>query len=366
MKVYINGRFLCRRLTGVDRFAIETIKELNELIAENHQSIKEIEYFIVVPHGAEINITFSHLKIIRFGFFKNQLWEQFSLPFLIFNKKAILLNLCNTGPLICRRQIVVIHDAAIKRVPETFSFRFRLWYGILMPILGQFAKEIITVSQYSKHDLIDFFKIPNSKISVVGEGGEHIAKFNSDLDIFNRTNVRPNTYILAVSSHAPHKNFSLIADALKNISKECEVSFLIAGGTNPKIFSESIDMHSGKIKLLGYVSDNELKALYSNALCFIFPSLYEGFGIPPLEAMNCSCPVLASNAASIPEVCGDAALYFSPTDSDKLAHLIEYVINNKKIRDELKIKGIERAHIFSWRNTAIKVANSCNKVLRES
>ncbi len=273
----------------------------------------------------------------------------------------MVLNLCNTGSIFVRSQIVVIHDAAVVRIPSTFSLAFRVWYKTLMPVLGRVAKKIVTVSEYSKKDIINFFGVHPEKVQVVGAGGEHILSQQPDAGILEKFQVHPGSYVLAVSSHAPHKNFSLTIESLK-LSKNANIPYLIAGGANQKIFGENSQLDSSKVTLLGYVSDNELRALYEHALCFVFPSLYEGFGLPPLEAMNCGCPVLASNAASIPEVCSDAALYFSPHDPQELSKLIDNVAHDADLRKSLVNQGLKRAKDFSWKNSAIDIARMCKEI----
>jgi glycosyltransferase involved in cell wall biosynthesis len=166
--------------------------------------------------------------------------------------------------------------------------------------------------------------------------------------------------VFAVSSLATHKNFGLVVEALGKLENP-PFDIAIAGGANARVFGNSGILNSPNIKWLGYVSDEELRALYESAMCFVFPSIYEGFGIPPLEAMNCGCPVLASHAASIPEVCGDAALYFNPNDADELAALLLRVSKDEELRAEFSRKGLARAQEFSWENAARQILDVCRE-----
>jgi glycosyltransferase involved in cell wall biosynthesis len=127
----------------------------------------------------------------------------------------------------------------------------------------------------------------------------------------------------------------------------------VAGGSNPRVFRGRHLEHDGyALHATGYVTDGELRALYENAACLVYPSLYEGFGLPPLEAMLCGCPVLVSDAASLPEVCGDAALYCNPRDPDNIAEKIRTLIEEPALRNELRCRGMERARNFTWRRAS--------------
>lgn len=359
--VYINGRFLSRRMTGVDRFAIELLKALDQLINKQHESIVGYEFYILLPKGTKVDISFRYIPMVEIGSFQGHLWEQISLPAFRLGRKSLLLNLCNTAPVISWSQLVVIHDAAVSRIPDTFSWKFRLLYKILMPVLGYLSKRVLTVSEFSRRDLAKFFHISKRKIYVIGESGEHIKGFNVDNDILSKHGLSKKQYLLAVSSQAPHKNFKLISDAIEHL-QDFEFDIVIAGGMNAAVFGQNANSLSRKIKWIGYVSNEELRTLYENALCFVFPSLYEGFGIPPLEAMSCGCPVLASNAASIPEVCGDAALYFSPEDPNALAVLIESFCKDSELQKRMITKASHRAATFSWESAALSLLHHCDQM----
>jgi glycosyltransferase involved in cell wall biosynthesis len=354
--IIINGRFFSRRATGVDRFAYEIISSIDELIDTNDPSVKGLDFKIMLPPGIKPDRTFLHIPMETVGTLNGQLWEQCDLPRAL-PQNSVLLNLCNTGPIVTRSQIVVIHDAAIAKIPAAFSLPFRLWYRILLPILGRVARKVLTVSEFSKKEIVPIFKIPQDKVSVVIEGGEHILRVQPEYAALKNFGLSDRPYILAVSSMATHKNFRLVLDAVSKIENP-PFDIAIAGGANSRVFGDSGIVAGDNLKWLGYVSDSELRALYESALCFVFPSLYEGFGIPPLEAMHCGCPVLASRSASIPEVCGNATLYFDAENADELADLLGRISNDPALRTELKIKGHERATLFSWKKAALQVLAS--------
>jgi glycosyltransferase involved in cell wall biosynthesis len=353
----INGRFFGRRLTGVDRFAIEVIRAIDKLLESKDV---DVVVRILVPPGTTVAAEFKCIEVQEVGLGRGQFWEQFSLP-RVLGKTDVLLSLCNTAPIFVRKQIVVIHDAATAKIPSAFSWKFRAWYKVLMPLLGAVASKIITVSKFSQREICSAYRIPTQKVSVVLEGAEHILRVASDNGVIDRFGLRDRPYVLAVSSMAHHKNFRLVLASLPYL-KNCNFDIVIAGGANPKVFGGIGGADLGGVKWVGYVSDEELRALYSNALCFVFPSLYEGFGIPPLEAMTCGCPVIASHAGSIPEVCGGAALYFDPLDAEGFARLLRKVCEDADLRASLIEMGEAHAKSFSWESAARRILRVCSEV----
>jgi glycosyltransferase involved in cell wall biosynthesis len=351
--ITINGRFFSRRPTGVDRFAYEVLSSINILIGDDDPAVRGLSFKIMLPPGVTPEQKFLYIPTENVGWSYGQMWEQWDLPRAV-PQESLLLSLCNTGPVLLGRQVVVIHDAATVKMPMAFSRMFRLWYRVLLPLLGRISRKVLTVSEFSKEEIVSAFGVLRDKVSVVVEGGEHILRSPADTTAIQRFGLSSRPYVLAVSSMAAHKNFQLVLDAISHL-KDPPFDVAIAGGANSRVFGIASMMDSERVKWLGYVSDAELRSLYESAMCFVFPSLYEGFGIPPLEAMNCGCPVLASRAASIPEVCGDAALYFDPHNAGELATLLLRMANDSALRAELAIKGHTRAAQFSWEMAARQI-----------
>ncbi|MED4270806.1 glycosyltransferase family 1 protein [Geobacillus stearothermophilus] len=354
MKIYINGRFLTQSLTGVQRYASEVVKQIDLMLEKNLIDNNIYKFILVTPNDKLNNLNLKHIKIKSVGKLKGHLWEQFELPF--FCKDGILLSLCNVGPVLKRNQLVTIHDAAVYAVPDTFSFSFRIWYQILLRLLGKVSKKIITVSNFSKKELIKYAKINEKKIKVIYEGAEHILNNNHDYSILEKHHLKKRGYVLAVSSLNPRKNFKTLIKAFKEpILNNLNLDFVIAGPKPEKLFAKIKNFENKDFKYLGYVTDSELRTLYENALCFVYPSLYEGFGIPPLEAMLCGCPVIVSNQTSLPEICGNKALQCNPMDSNDIAKKILLIYSNDELRKKLIIDGKTHARNFSW--------SSCTKEL---
>jgi glycosyltransferase involved in cell wall biosynthesis len=165
----------------------------------------------------------------------------------------------------------------------------------------------------------------------------------------HRLDRRP--FVLAVSSTSPNKNFRSVVRALESL-EGVDFDVVIAGGTNPRVFGSQAGSLPASVRHVGYVSDGELRALYEHAACFVYPSFYEGFGLPPLEAMACGCPAIVSEAASMPEVCGEAVLYCDPHDPIDIAEKLRRLMDDARLQSRLRQRGLQRAELFSWRRCA--------------
>ncbi len=352
-RIYINGRFLVQKITGVQRYATETIKALDKLIGEDME-LQKTYCEILLPKTAEryCYVSLQHIRMKQVGRLSGHLWEQIELPY--YSRKGFLLNLCNCAPLIKKNQMVAFHDAAVCGVPETFSFIFRWWYKMMFRFLGYRLQNILTVSKFSKEELHKYFSIHLNKIHVTYNGIEHINRITPDNRILGKHHLKQKKYVLAVSSINPSKNFKLILHAAQK-EKLKDKKFVIAGTKNTKIFKEEATNIPNNVKFIGYVSDEELVALYRNAACFVYPSLYEGFGIPPVEAMACGCPVIVSNRGSLPEICGDGALYCDACNSEDLADKIDSLLSNEPLCAELIPKAYNIAEKYTWESVARKI-----------
>jgi glycosyltransferase involved in cell wall biosynthesis len=357
-KLFINARFLTQSITGVQRYALELVKSLDSMIDADELDGTKYSITLLAPRNIKYIPEFKHIKLRIVGRLKGHFWEQIELPY--FSSKGLLINFCNAGPLLKRNQIVTIHDAAVFATPSNFSFIFRSWYKVLLYGLCKNSLRVITVSNFSMKELIRYCQIDPGKLRVIYEGKEHAITIKADNNIIQKLNLTKKKYILAVSSLNPNKNFRAIIDALEEIKND-DFEIIVAGGTNPKIF-EMQEKFPDKVKYVGYVSDNELRTLYEHAYCFIFPSFYEGFGLPPLEAMALGCPVIVSHSSSMPEVCADAALYCDPYNPSDLANQINRLLEEPELRDELIIRGIQRGELFTWKNCG----HETMKVIKEA
>ncbi|RED65083.1 glycosyltransferase family 4 protein [Cohnella lupini] len=360
MNIYVNARFLTQTVTGVQRYAIELIKQWDQLLEEEPDDRRFYSITLLSPPGAIHELDLKHIKVRRVGSFGGHAWEQLILPY--YARKGLLINLCNTGPIWKRKQIATMHDTAVFDHPEAYSFLFRSLYRFIQKSLGKRAQRVLTVSQFSKSRLIANCRIKEDKIRVVSLGMEHMQKLDSDREMLSLHELVSKGYVLAVSSMNPTKNFPNIVRAIEMLN-EVDYQIVIAGGTNGKVFGTANVPHSDKLKWVGYVTDPQLKALYDGAACFIFPSTYEGFGLPPLEAMTCGAPVIVSRSASLPEVCGEATLYCDPIDPRDIAEKIDQVMASSELRQSLRLKGLRRAAQFSWNKCAKETWEAVKEVV---
>jgi len=195
---------------------------------------------------------------------------------------------------------------------------------------------------------------------VIHHGHEHLLDVDPDISVLSRNHLGEKPFFLTVGSNSIHKNLNVILDALKHFKND-EFNLVIAGGNFKRVFQETnIEVPSNVIQL-GYVTDNELRSLYENALAFIFPSKYEGFGLPVLEALSFGCPVICSNAASLTEVGGDAVTYFDPNDARKLEMEMEKILRRTLTGEELNLMKVHLSK-FTWKESVLKTFS----IIRES
>lgn len=336
-KIIINGRFLTQRITGVQRYAREICLELDKIIEPS-------EIIMAVPPDASDIPQYKNIKVEKVGIFHNRLWEHISFPLYVMKNKAVSLNLCNVAPLI-QPGIVCVHDMKIKATPQFFSKKFLLWYNILFFNAMKRAKKIITVSNFSKEEIIKYYHVDDEKILVIPNGWQHFERIKYDESALDKYGLQKGSYFFAMSSLEPNKNFKWIAEsALKNPNE----LYVVAGSINEKVFSDGLGFKCpNNMKLIGYVSDGEAKTLMRDCKAFLFPSIYEGFGIPPLEAMSAGAKrIVVSDIPVMHEIFGDS---------------VEYIGRNNKIC----FKDYKILNKFSWEYSAknIHISNKRYKII---
>jgi glycosyltransferase involved in cell wall biosynthesis len=346
-KIYLNGRFVGRRVDGVGRTARELTARLLRLIASDAR----YEGRILAPENPPAGDLASILTPPRQSLAGGVLWEQFVLP--LRSRDGYLVSFSNTGPLALRRQLVVVHDASVFALPDNYSFAFRAWYRFALKILLRRARTVVTDSAFSREELARFCAIPRERIAVIHCGSDHLDPVAPEPAVLSRAGLAHDGFVLAVGTPSRAKNLGSLIEAIGRLGRK-DLPLVLAGALEPRVFKANRIEVPPWVRVLGAVSDGELKALYQSARCFAFPSRYEGFGLPPLEAMRCGCPVVASNAASLPEVCGDAALYAAPGDVEALAHHIASYADSAELRQAYRARGLARAAEFTWEAAARK------------
>ncbi|UCD94199.1 MAG: glycosyltransferase family 4 protein [Candidatus Zixiibacteriota bacterium] len=341
--IVVNARFLTQQTTGVQRYAAEIARRLKELVPDT---------VFVSPHDTFHNELADELNAERIGRFTGHLWEQFSLPRFLRRQRVrpLLANLANTAPLYYRPKIVTIHDVAFMENPEWFSRRFARFYRYVIPRIAKSADKVVTVSEFSKREIIRLLHVPHEKIIVINDA---VCDCFLQPDSSSRHN-EYGDYILTVSSLNPRKNFKRMLQAFEELNRH-DIKLVIVGSENSHLASgEIITLLQSRDRVIftGFIPNKELAALYSGAKVFLYLSLYEGFGIPPLEAMACGCPCLVSNTSSLSEVCGDAALYCDPYDVTDIAAKMKSLLDDEDLRSQLIARGSARVQEFSWDKSA--------------
>jgi glycosyltransferase involved in cell wall biosynthesis len=256
--------------------------------------------------------------------------------------------------------VLTIYDMSHELYPDSFSrFDFASKYKTM---LASKANRIIAISENTKKDIIRILQIPDSKIDVT--------PLATDLSLIKMKTPAvslPERFILYVGKRNTYKNFFFLLKAFSSLTGMNNKYSLVCAGGGPFNKQESCEIDklksSDKVIQLN-ANDDELAYLYSKAKAFVYPSLYEGFGIPVLEAFACGCPAIISNRSSLPEVGGEAAQYFDPENSESLTDKLNAVLENENLAHELRVKGLERVKLFSWKQTALQTLETYKKVIR--
>lgn len=355
----VNGRFMGRPITGVERFAREILVALDQGLPEWLPGVRLI---VAVPRGTPDTLGLKHAEVVEVGHRQGHAWEQLELA--RFQPERPLISLCNTAPVWRPNHLVVIHDAAVFSMPEAYGWKFRLAYKVMHHALAKLGAGILTVSQFSRQELARHLSLQSDRIGVLPESGEHMLRLRPDDSILDQYGLRERPYVLAVSSNHLGKNFGFVAEALLQLGQP-DFDVVVAGGSNSAVFTQRGTSLPSFIKRVGYVSDEALSSLYRHAACFVFPSVYEGFGLPPMEAMTLGCPVLASRAASIPEVCGDAANYFDPRDPQSFIRALQGVMMaDAKQKEAWRTRSVSHSQSWTWRRAAHDLAQKMKERLR--
>lgn len=347
--LFVNARFLTQHITGVQRYAIEISKQLKFKLGDG--------VLFLSPKNIVHNEIARNLGVRVIGKNSGHIWEQLDLPVYIKREGGpLLLNLANTAPVFYKNKICVVHDIAYERFPQTFNWKFRLFYKFVIPKILKNSRKIMTVSKFSRNEISQLYGIQSDRIDIV---------YNSVNTTFKNIRIEnKEKYILAVSSLHYQKNFHSLIEAFDGLGDE-NIKLFLVGEINKNFTNLNLlekVKNNTNIIFIGRVSDEELARLYSNAICFVFPSFYEGFGIPSLEAQSCGCPVVCSNAASLPEIYGDSVVYFNPYNVEDMRGKIQMVLNDENLQNELRAKGFENIKRFSWEESAQKIINLVNKL----
>jgi glycosyltransferase involved in cell wall biosynthesis len=339
----INGRFLTQPVTGVQRYAREITERLDRFLHDNQGTAG-----IYLPAGNEPLPPYQALRAERAKRLTGHLWEQLALPA---QDRSYLVNLCNLGPAIRRRQVVCIHDANVFNMPESYSLAFRAVYRTLLPLLARRAAAITTVSRFSAQELARHLPLTAEQITVLPNGHEHVFRWDAGRSTLLSQHRFERPYVFILGSRARHKNIQLIL-GLAQALDQLGIDIVVTGGKANIFAGDEQSAPAPNVRSMGFVNDDDLAALLTGALCLVFPSFTEGFGLPIVEAMALGCPVISSDRASMPEICGDAALLAPPDQPELWLRQIESLLRSSDLRSELAARGHQRVKSFSWETSA--------------
>lgn len=306
-KIVFNGLLFSQRQTGVHRYTREVLKELDKIVNPN-------QYELVVPNYTKNVMKFKNIKVVYYGNVKGTLWEQTSFVRYLRKNNAESVNFNNTLPLL-KPGAIVIHDVCYKIHPEYFTtFRGKLtvlWHKINFRVASICKVPIVTVSHFSKYQIIDTYKIDSKRIKVIGCAWQHMNEIESDESILQKYKLQKKSFFFTLGSISINKNTTWV---YKVAEKYPQYKFVI-GGAKSNNADININLKNNNIMFLGYISNEEIKALMQNCKAFMFPSIYEGFGLPPLEALSQGADVITSNSASLPEIYKNSVHYIDPYDT---------------------------------------------------
>lgn len=376
MRIGIDIRSLIFTRAGISCYTFNLIKALSAVDKEN-----EYLLFCNTKSGYDWSGYFRVKEdVIRFphlGRFTEKLWEEVFLPQRLLAKKIDVFH--SPRYMLPKKKpchfIVTIHDLSFKRIPQLFTRKVFDCVNHWVEFSVEKADKIIAVSGHTKNDLINLFNAKAEKIEVIYEGVDEnfrpVKTPESLKEIKHKYNL-PEKFILFVGTIEPRKNIKRLIEAFYDLTKnrKMEHSLVIAGGKGwhyDDVFNTVEKLKLGKkIIFTDYVRGSELPLLYNAADLFVYPSLYEGFGLPPLEAMACGVPVVTSNTSSLPEVVGDAAVLVDPADVQTMAEAIKQTLEDKNLREKMIKQGFIQAKKFSWEATAIKTLNVYERVFKET
>ena len=359
--VFINGKFVAQRMTGVQRVAHNLVLALDRRLAFDDASAAT-RWVLLCPPGHPLpELREIEVRVIGHAGWPLHLWEQFSLPRAA--RTGLLLNLAGSAPAWAGPQVCTFHDAAVFDQPQSYGFLFRHWYRMLFRRLARRVPLVLTVSEFSRERLQAVLGVSGGRLRVIGAGAEHLLAVDADERVLRDCGVQRGRFFVAVGSLHPGKNLGTLVRAFAKLAG-AGLFLVIAGAQDRRVFGAAASpQRSDGVVLAGPLGDAALRALYENALALVFPSTYEGFGLPPLEAMSCDCPVAAAQAASIPEVCGEAALYFDPRSVEQIAAAMQLLLDDAPLRRRLIDAGRERARAFTWDGAAARLQQHLQPLL---
>ena len=381
MRIAIDARFFGPKQKGLGRYLQKMVEHLQKVDLSNQYVIflRRVNWDEYQPSNPNFKKVLADYRWYTFK-------EQLMMPIKIWRAEVDLVHFPHFNvPLFCSRPFVVtIHDLVLKKFPtrrastlgpacywlKNLAYRLVIWLAIKR------TKKIIAVSNYTKKEILRYFGVRPDKIEVIYEGAPEVSKNNfinwTPKELFLRTSSRQEwgenwqgqlfkrPYLLYVGNAYPHKNLERLISAFQRLTREEKIDLELVLVGQLDYFYQRLQKrfnHLPGLVFTDFVSDGELALLYQRASLYVFPSLGEGFGLPPLEAMAYGLPVISSRAACLPEILGQAAVYFDPVDVKDITEKIKQVFKNKALRDELVRRGLARIKGYNWSEMARQISN---------
>lgn len=373
MKIGIDSRAAkWYRGTGIGTYSYQLINSLNKINSHN-------EYLLFMPENNNLSIKFKKNFIIK-NISQNMcsnFWDEVNIPNILKTKDIDLYHVPQNGIGLPKTKVcpfvITLHDIIPYKMPETVGDRYLKIFTEEIPRIIPMCDGIITVSHYSKQDIVNYFNFPPEKIFVTHLANEDIYKpLNKDTckEFIKKTYGIEDDYILYVGGFSPRKNIVGLIEAFSKLIsklKNTKIKLVIAGskGKSYSIYKKTTEDLSIQNNVIfpGFIPLEHMPLLYNASKIFIYPSLYEGFGLPPIEAMACGIPIIASNLTSIPEVVGDAAMLINPYDIEELSNAMYHIIENKNLENQLIKKSLLRSSHFNWIKTAEKTQKAYESII---
>lgn len=360
MRIAIDAHSVGTKLGGNESYAVNLIEALAQIDSVNNYTI-----YVTTPVAHDrfhkrwsnfsVRTTLPHTPLIRIPL---------TLSAELRKNPVDVLHVQFTAPPFCPCPVVLsIHDLSFEHLPQTFNRRSRTQLRLTVRHSARRAAQVLSLSEHARRDIIETYGVNEKRITAIPLAAP--AHFGPVEDARELQRVRHNygiegDYILSVGSIQPRKNLARLVRAyasLRNSLPSEKLPKLVMVGKCAWLYDETLRAldETGvrdSVILTGYVPECDLPPLYSGAMCFVYPSYFEGFGLPPLEAMKCGAPVIVGNTTSLPEVVGDAGLKVDPYDVEAIAAGLKRLVADSELRHELRVKGIARARTFDWRETA--------------
>lgn len=366
MRIAVNAHLLAHtrsfRRAGVSHYIEQVLLHLAQIDRANHYTVYTTRGLDQAALGLPANFVVKPSRLPTINPRVRIPWEQGIAPLLLRGTADLYHGCLNVAPLLSPvPTVITIHDLAFIRFPQTFRAYNRIYLDLATRLSARRASRILAVSEHTKREVVGLLGIPPERVIVTPNAARNHFRppAPAAIEQLRSRHGLPERFVLYVGTLEPRKNLTTLLEAFALVSRSVpDVPLLIGGGKGwmyEPIFArlEQLNLRD-RVKFAGYLPEEELPLWYAAATVFVFPSIYEGFGMPPLEAMACGTPVITSNTSSLPEVVGDAGLMVSPTDPVALAEAIRRVLVDADLRAELRQRGLARARRFSWADTAAK------------